>query len=74
MTFIKHDIQGVFFKCAENLHTRLWDNVEDKKQIKKIVAQKINVILLFDIEFFRYFFQVLHEVSRLWLKYLYTFQ
>jgi hypothetical protein len=26
------------------------------KAIKKIVAQKINFILFFDIEFFRYFF------------------
>jgi hypothetical protein len=25
--FIKHDIQGVFLKCAEILPTRLWDNV-----------------------------------------------
>jgi hypothetical protein len=39
--FIKHDIQGVFLKCAEILPTRLWDNVEDQKQLKKIVAQKI---------------------------------
>jgi hypothetical protein len=43
--FIKYDIQGVFLKCAEILPTRLFDNVE------KIVAQKINVILFFDIEF-----------------------
>jgi hypothetical protein len=61
--FIKHDIQGVFLKCAEILPTRLWDNVEDQKQLKKIVAQKINVILVFDIEFFKYFFRVLHEAS-----------
>jgi hypothetical protein len=27
--FIKHDIQGVFLKCAEILPTRLFDNVED---------------------------------------------
>jgi hypothetical protein len=27
--FIKYDIQGVFLKCAEILHTRLFDNVED---------------------------------------------
>jgi hypothetical protein len=26
--FIKHDIQGVFLKCAEILPTRLFDNVE----------------------------------------------
>jgi hypothetical protein len=33
------------------------------KAIEKIVAQKINVILFFDIEFFKYFFRVLHEAS-----------
>jgi hypothetical protein len=34
------------------------------KAIKKIVAQKINIILFFDIEFFKYFFRVyLHEAS-----------
>jgi hypothetical protein len=52
--FIKYDIQGVFLKCAEILPTRLFDNVEDLKQFKKIIAQKINVILFFDIEFFRF--------------------
>jgi hypothetical protein len=26
--FIKYHIQGVFLKCAEILHTRLWDKVE----------------------------------------------
>jgi hypothetical protein len=46
--FIKYDIQGVFLKCAEILPTRLWDNVEDQKQLKKIAAQKINVIFIFD--------------------------
>jgi hypothetical protein len=51
----------VFFKCAEILPTRLFDNVENLKQLKKKVAQKINVILFFDIEFFKYFFRVLHE-------------
>jgi hypothetical protein len=44
------------------------------KAIKKIVAQKINVILFFDIEFFKYFFRVLHEASSSWLKFLQNFQ
>jgi hypothetical protein len=44
------------------------------KAIKKNVTQKINVILFFDIEFFRYFFRVLDEASSSWLKYLYNFQ
>jgi hypothetical protein len=44
------------------------------KAIKKIVAQKINVILFFDIEFFKYFFRVLHEASSSCLKFLPAFQ
>jgi hypothetical protein len=42
--------------------------------MKKNVAQKINVILFFDIEFFKYFFLVLHEASSSWLKFLHAFQ
>jgi hypothetical protein len=34
--FIKYDIQGVFLKCAVILPTRLFDNVEDQKQLKKL--------------------------------------
>jgi hypothetical protein len=41
---------------------------------KKNVAQKINVILFFDLEFFRYFFRVLHEASSSWLKFVHAFQ
>jgi hypothetical protein len=44
------------------------------KAIKKIVAQKINVILFFDIEIFKYFFRVLHEASSSLLKFLHNFQ
>jgi hypothetical protein len=43
------------------------------KAIKKIVAQKINVILFFDIEFFKYFFRILHEASSSWLKFVHNF-
>jgi hypothetical protein len=43
------------------------------KAIKKIVAQKINAIF-FDIEFFKYFFRVLHEASSSWSKFGHTFQ
>jgi hypothetical protein len=39
--------KGVFSKCAEIPPTRLRDNVEDQKQPKKIVAQKINVTLYY---------------------------
>jgi hypothetical protein len=45
-----------------------------KNNFKKIVAQKINVILFFDTEFFRYFFRVLHEASSSWLKFVHGFQ
>jgi hypothetical protein len=41
---------------------------------KKIVAQKINVILFLDIEFFKYFSRVLHEASSSWLKFGHAFQ
>jgi hypothetical protein len=41
--------------------------------VKKVVAQKINVIL-FLTEFFRYFFRVLHEASSSWLKSVHAFQ
>jgi hypothetical protein len=54
---------------CRNFTTRLWDKVENLNKFKKIVAQKINVIL-----FFEYFFRVLHEASSSWLKYLYNFQ
>jgi hypothetical protein len=33
------------------------------KAIKKIVVQKLSVILFFDTEFFKYFFRVLHEAQ-----------
>jgi hypothetical protein len=44
------------------------------KAIKKIVPQKLNFILIFVREFFKYFFGVLHEASSSWLKYCRAFQ
>jgi hypothetical protein len=44
------------------------------KAIKKIVAQKINVILFSDIDFLKPFFRVLHEASSSLLKFLHNFQ
>jgi hypothetical protein len=38
----------VFLGCAEVLPARLWNNVEDWEQLKKIVAQGLDVILFFD--------------------------
>jgi hypothetical protein len=40
--------------------------------IKKIVAQKINVIPFLDRELLQYSFRVPHEVSSLWLTFNYT--
>jgi transcription initiation factor IIF auxiliary subunit len=34
----------------------------------------MNAILFFDIEFFTYFFRVLHEASSSWLKFVHEFQ
>jgi hypothetical protein len=42
------------------------------KAKKKNVAQKINVILFFLIEFFKYVFRILHEASSSWLKFGHT--
>jgi hypothetical protein len=42
------------------------------RAMKKIVPQKLNVILFFDIEFFQYFFRVLPSSS--WLKFCSAFQ
>jgi hypothetical protein len=67
-------MQGVFLECAEVLPTGLFDNVEDWEQFRKVVAREVNVILFFDIEFFRYFFRILHEAGGSWLEYLYNFQ
>jgi hypothetical protein len=43
------------------------------KAIKKIVAEKINVILFFDMEFFKYFFRVLHGAGASRLEFGRTF-
>jgi hypothetical protein len=56
------------------LPTRLFDRVEDWKQLRGVVARKINVVLFFEIEFFRCFFRVLHEAGGSWLECLYNFQ
>jgi hypothetical protein len=60
------------------LTTSYWLHVELGKNIKKIICQKQfkkkNVMLFFDLEFFKYFFRVLHEASRSWLKFGHTFQ
>jgi hypothetical protein len=38
------------------------------------VFLKCTEILFFDMEFFKYFFRVLHEASRSWLKFCRAFQ
>jgi hypothetical protein len=56
--------KGVFKICRNfNFNYEVVGQHRKLKAIKKIVAQKINVILFFDIEFFKYFFRVLHEAS-----------
>jgi hypothetical protein len=56
--FIKHDIQGCIFKMCRNF---TYEVVGQRRKLKAI--KKINVIVFFDIEFFKYFFRVLHEAS-----------
>jgi hypothetical protein len=56
------------------LSAGLFDSVEDWKRQKRVVARKINVILFFDIEFFGYFFRVLHEAGSSWLQFGHAFQ
>jgi hypothetical protein len=46
--FIKHDIQGCIFKMYRNFTCEIVGQRRKQKAIKKIVAQKINVILFFD--------------------------
>jgi hypothetical protein len=57
--FIKHDIQGCIFKMCRNFTYEVVGQRRKLNAIKKIVAQKINVVF-FDIEYFKYFFHVLH--------------
>jgi hypothetical protein len=61
--FIKYDTEGVFFKMCRNFNYEVVGQHRRLKAIKQIVAQKIHVILFFDIEFFKYFFLVLHETT-----------
>jgi hypothetical protein len=43
------------------------------KAVKKNLPQKLNVNLFFDIDFFKYFFRILHEASSSRLKFGRTF-
>jgi hypothetical protein len=43
-------------------------------QRRRLKAIKKNVIFFFYIEFFKYFFRVLHEASSSWLKFVRSFQ
>jgi hypothetical protein len=55
-------IQGCIFKMCRNFTYKVVSQRRRLKAIKKkIVAQKLNVILFFYTEFFKYFFRVLHE-------------
>jgi hypothetical protein len=74
LLFLKYDIQGCIFKMCRNFTYEVVGQRRRLKAIKKTVPQKLNVILFFDIEFFKYFFRVLHEASSSWLKFCRTFQ
>jgi hypothetical protein len=54
-----------------------YDVVEQRRRLKAIkkncLPQILNVILFFDIEFFKYFFRVSHEASSSWLKFFRAF-
>jgi hypothetical protein len=67
-------IQGCIFKMWRNF---TYEGVGQRRRLKaikkKIVPQKLNVILFFDIEFFKYFFRVLHEASSSWLNFCRAF-
>jgi hypothetical protein len=65
-------VQGCIFKMCRNFTYEVVGQRRRLKAIKKIVPQKLNVILFFDIEFFKYFFRVLPSSS--WLKFCSAFQ
>jgi hypothetical protein len=62
------------FKICPNFTYEVVGQRRRLKAIKKKLAQKINVILFFDKECFKYFFRVLHEASSSWLKFGHAFQ
>jgi hypothetical protein len=68
VTYRKYQGNRVFYKMCRNFTYEVVGQRRSVKQLKKIVAQKLNVNLFFDIEFFKYFFRVLHEASSSWLK------
>jgi hypothetical protein len=50
------------------LHFLTYIDSDARNSVSRTVPQKLNVNLFFDIEFFKYFFRVLHEASSPWLK------
>jgi hypothetical protein len=53
--FIKHDTQWCIFKMCANFTNEVVGQRRKLKAIKKKIAQKINVILFFDIYFLNIF-------------------
>jgi hypothetical protein len=53
-----------------------YEVVEQRRKLKAILknCSSKNVILFFDIEFFKYFFRLLHEASSSCLKFVHAFQ
>jgi hypothetical protein len=66
--FTKYDIQGCILKMCRNF---TYEVVVQRRRLKATIKkfpQKLNANLVFDIEFFKYFFRVLHEACSPWLK------
>jgi hypothetical protein len=68
-------IQGCIFKMWRNF---TYEGVGQRRRLKaikkKIVPQKLNVILFFDIESSKYPFRALHEASSSWSNLCRAFQ
>jgi hypothetical protein len=61
--------KGVFLKCAEILHTRLWD-----KQLKKNCSSKIKCHFIFWQNFLNIISEFYMKPSSSWLKFYRAFQ
>jgi hypothetical protein len=68
--------KAYFLEVTWHWRNFTYEVVGERRRLKKkkIVSQKLNIILFFDIEFFKYFSQVLHEASSSWLKFCRAFQ
>jgi hypothetical protein len=72
-TFYKIRYTGCILKICRNFTYEVVGQRRRLKAVKKNLPQKLNVNLFFDIEFFKYFFRVLHKASSSGLKFGRTF-